>query len=141
MTASGSLPAAPAKGQTVPVRVALYPVSTLTTTTQTTAPFNPSRSEYGWIAIHANGDGAKVMVGSNSVGVIRKGVLTIPVAITGTPYSEFTVSKTGYTTTTSTVSRQPASGETVEIYITMNPVQPTPEPTTQSPISLPVITA
>ncbi len=141
VTTSESLPAAPTKGQTVPVRVALYPVSTLTTTMQTTAPDNPPGSEHGWIAIHANVDGAKVMVGANSVGVIRNGVLTIPVAVTGTPYSEFTVSKTGYTTTTGTVPRQPASGETVDIYITMNPVQPTPEPTTQSPISLPVIMA
>ena len=81
------------------------------------------------------------MVGANSVGIIRNGVLTIPVAVTGTPYSEFTVSKTGYTTTTGTVPRQPATGETVDIYITMNPVQPTPEPTTQSPISLLVIMA
>ncbi|MDO9325053.1 MAG: hypothetical protein Q7T80_08885 [Methanoregula sp.] len=139
VTASGSLPAAPAKGQTVPVRITLTPISTLTTTMPTTAPFNPPGSEHGWIAIHANVDGATVMVGSKSVGVIRNGVLTIPVATTGTPYSAFTISKTGYTPTTGTVPRQPASGETVDLYVTLNPVQPVPEPTTQSPVSLPVI--
>lgn len=141
VTSSGTMPAAPAKGQTVSIRVALSPASTLTTTVQTTAPVNPPGSEHGWIAVHANVDGATVMVESNSMGIIRNGKLTIPVATTGTPYSSFTVSKTGYTTTTGTVPRQPASGETVDIYVTLNPVQPTPAPTTQSPVSLPVIAA
>ena len=141
VTASGTLPTAPAKGQTVAVRVTLSPISTQATTVQTTAPVNPPGSEHGWIAVHANVDGATVMVGSNSMGIIRNGKLTIPVATTGTPYSSFTVSKTGYTTTTGTVPRQPAAGETVDIYVTLNPAQPTPAPTTQSPVSLPVIAA
>jgi hypothetical protein len=141
VTTSGTLPASPAKGQTVPVRVALSPTSTLTTIAQTTAPVNPPGSEHGWIAVHANVDGATVTVGSNTMGVIHNGVLKIPVATTGTPYSAFTVSKTGYATTTGTVPLQPAAGETVDIYVTLNPVQPTPVPTTQSPVSLPVIAA
>jgi hypothetical protein len=141
VTASGTLPAAPAKGQTIPVLVTLSPVGTVTPTVPTTAPVNPPGSEHGWIAVHANVDGATVMVGSNSMGVIRNGVLTIPVATTGTPYSAFTVSKTGYTTTTGTVPRQPAAGETVDIYVTLNPTQSTPAPTTQSPVPLPVIAA
>jgi hypothetical protein len=141
VTATGSLPVAPAKGQTVPVKVTLVPASTATPTAEPTAPVNPLGSEKGWIAIHANVDGATVMVGSNTMGVIRNGVLTIPVSTTGTPYSAFTVSKAGYTTTTGTVPRQPAAGETVDIYVTLNPAQPTPEPTTQSPLSLPVIAA
>ncbi len=141
VTASGNLPAAPAKGQTIPVQVTLSPVGTATTTVPTAAPVNPPGSEHGWIAVHANVDGATVTVGSNTMGVIRNGVLTIPVATTGTPYSAFTVSKTGYTTTTGTVPRQPAAGETVDIYVTLNPAQPTPVPTTQSPVPLPVIAA
>lgn len=141
VTASGTLPAAPAKGQTVPVRVALSPIGTQETTVPTTAPVNPPGSEHGWIAVHANVEGATVMVGSNTMGVIHNGVLRIPVATTGTPFSSFTVSKAGYTTTTGTVPRQPAAGETVDLYVTLNAVQPTPVPTTQSPLSLPVIAA
>jgi len=96
-------------------------------------------SEHGWIAVHANVDGATVTVGTDTMGIIHNGVLRIPVATTGTPYSAFTVSKTGYTTTTGTVPRQPLAGETVDIYVTLNPAQPTPVPTTQSPVPLPVI--
>ena len=140
VTASGTLPTAPAKGQTVPVRVALSPIGTQTTTAPTTAPVNAPGSEHGWIAVHANVDGATVTVGSETMGVIHNGVLRIPVASTGTPFSAFTVSKTGYTTTTGTVPRQPLAGETVDIYVTL-PAQPTPVPTTQSPVSLPVIAA
>ena len=140
VTSSGTLPAAPAKGQTVPIRVALSPVGTQITTVPTTSPVNaPPGSEHGWIAVHANVDGATVTVGTDTMGIIHNGVLRIPVATTGTPYSAFTVSKTGYTTTTGTVPRQPLAGETVDIYMTLNPAQPTPVPTTQSPVPLPVI--
>jgi len=40
VTSSGTLPAAPAKGQTVPIRVALSPVGTQITTVPTTSPVN-----------------------------------------------------------------------------------------------------
>ena len=97
--------------------------------------------QHWYIAIHANVDGATVTVGENTVGVIRNGVLTIPVSTTGTPYSKFTVSKAGYATTTGTVPRQPVAGETVDIYVTLTAEQPAPAPTTQSPVSLPIIIA
>jgi hypothetical protein len=141
VTATGSLPSAPAKGQTVPVSVRLDPVQTGVPTAQPTEPVNPPGSEHGWIAIHANVDGATVTVGSKVMGTIRNGVLTVPVATTGTPYSAFTVAKTGYTTTTGTVPRQPSAGETVDIYVTLSAAEPTSQPTTQSPLSLPVIAA
>jgi hypothetical protein len=141
-TATGSLPAAPAKGQTVTVPVRLDPVTTLSPTIQPTEPVNPPGSEHGWIAVHANVDGAIVTVGSKTMGTIRNGVLTIPVATTGTPFSEFTVSKPGYVVTTGTVPRQPASGETVDIYVTLGvSTVPTESPTNQSPVALPVIAA
>jgi hypothetical protein len=82
-----------------------------------------------------------VTVGSNIVGTIRNGVLKVPVATTGTPYAEFTVSKPGYATTTGTVPRQPAVGETVDMYVTLTESSPAPVPTTQSPVPLPVILA
>ena len=141
ITSSGSLPAAPAKGQTVTVRITLEPASTLTPTVQPATQASPPGSEHGWIAIHANAEGATVTIGSNTMGTIRNGVLKVPVATTGTPYSVFTVSKPGYATTTGTVPRQPAAGETVDIYVTLTEEQPAPVPTTQSPVPLPVIIA
>ena len=139
VTATGSLPAAPAKGQTVTVHVPLSPVATQTMTSRPTATAAPPGSEKGYIAIHANVDGATVTVGSNPVGIITSGVLKVPVSTTGTPYAAFTVAKPGYTTTTGTVPRQPAAGETVDVYVTLTeePVVPT----TESPLSLPVIIA
>ncbi|MDD4136601.1 MAG: hypothetical protein PHT99_01725 [Methanoregula sp.] len=139
ISASGSLPAAPAKGQTVTVKVTLSPAGTQTPTPQPTATAAPPGSGQGYIAIHANVDGATVTVGSNTVGVIKNGVLKIPVSTTGTPYSAFTVSKAGYATTTGTVPRQPSAGETVDMYVTLTAEQTTMVPTTQSPASLPII--
>jgi hypothetical protein len=141
VTTTGTLPAAPAKGETVTVSVSLIPGGTRIPTPLPTATPAPPGSEHGYIAIHANVDGATVTVGENTVGVIRNGVLTIPVSTTGTPYSKFTVSKAGYATTTGTVPRQPVAGETVDIYVTLTAEQPAPAPTTQSPVSLPIIIA
>jgi hypothetical protein len=139
ITTTGTLPAAPAKGETVRVSVLLSPEGTRTPTPLPTATIAPPGSEHGYIAIHANVDGATVTVGENTVGVIKNGVLRVPVSTTGTPYSAFTVSKPGYTTTTGTVPRQPATGETVDIYVTLTAGQTTPVPTTESPVSLPII--
>jgi len=139
ITTTGSLPAAPSKGETVTVSVSLSSSGTRTPTSLPTATPAPPGSEHGYIAIHANVDGAAVKVGENTVGVIKNGVLTIPVSTTGTPYSKFTVSKAGYATTTGTVPRQPAAGETVDMYVTLTAEQPTAVPTTQSPVSLPII--
>lgn len=141
ITTTGTLPAAPAKGETKAVSVLLSPEGSRTPTPQPTAPPAPPGSEHGYIAIHANVDGATVKVGENTAGIIKNGVLTIPVSTTGTPYSKFTVSKAGYTTTTGTVPRQPAAGETVDIYVTLTAEQPVPDPTTESPVSLPLIIA
>ncbi len=140
VTVSGSLPAAPAKGQTVGVWAAtLVPVSGPTVVPTTVVA--PDGSGQGFIVIHCSVEGAKVLLGGNSVGFTHNGVLKIPVSVTGTPFSEFTVSKDGYATTTGTIPRQPAVGETVDVYVTMNPEAPTPAPTTRSPVSLPVIVA
>ena len=67
-------------------------------------------------------------------------MLRVSVATTGTPYSEFTVSKPGFVTTTGIVPRQPSPGETVDIYVTLAEEQPTQIPT-ESPVPLPVIIA
>jgi hypothetical protein len=127
------LPTSPAKGQTVQIYVTLSP-SYSPTTEPTAAPVNPPGSGQGYIAIHANVDGAKVTIGSSTAGTIRNGVLTVTISTTGTPFSSFTVSKDGYTTVTGKVPRQPASGETVDVYVTLNAVPPTTLPPTKSPL-------
>jgi len=137
VTSTGSFTSVPAKGNTVTVPVTLIPL-----TSATTEPtFEPVGSEHGWIAFHCNVDGAKVTMGDYNAGTIRNGVLTVSVATTGTPFSEFTVTKDGYATTTGTVPRQPAAGETVDVYVTMTQAAPTTVPTTQSPLPVPVIGA
>lgn len=131
-TATGTLPAAPAKGKTATVYATLDPVSTETPTPLPTT--GAPGSGKGYLVIHANVDGATVSVGSYTVGTIKNGILRVPVSTTGTPYSGFTVSKPGYVTTTGTVPRQPAAGETVDIYVVLTPEQTTP-PATESPLS------
>jgi hypothetical protein len=140
VTVTGTLPAAPAKGQTVTIRVTLSPSGTLAPTAQPTATSAPLGSGQGYIVIHANVDGATVTVGSFTAGTIKNGVLRVPVSTTGTPYSAFTVSKAGYATATGTVPRQPSAGETVDMYVTLTAEQ-TPVPTTQSPVALPICLA
>jgi hypothetical protein len=139
-TVMEKLPTSPAKGQTVQIYVTLSP-SYSPTTEPTAAPVNPPGSGQGYIAIHANVDGAKVTIGSSTAGTIRNGVLKVTMSTTGTPFSSFTVSKDGYTTVTGKVPRQPASGETVDVYVTLNAVSPTTLPPTKSPLPafLPVI--
>lgn len=134
VTATGTMPASPAKGQTVTIPVSLVPVVTAAPTVPATT-IEPPGSGKGYLAFHTNVDGATVTIGSFMAGVTKSdGLLTVPVSPTGTPYSEFVVTKTGYTTATGTVPRQPAAGETVDIYVTLSPAQPSPAPTTQSPL-------
>ncbi|MDD1687147.1 PEGA domain-containing protein [Methanoregula sp.] len=137
-TVTGTMPSLPAKDKTVTFAVTLSPSTTQTVqTTATTA--SPAGSEQGYIVIHSNVDGATVTIASYPAGVIKNGVLRIPVSTTGTPFSEFTVSKTGYATTTGTVPRQPSAGETVDIYVTLTAQQATTTPTQEAPVSVPVI--
>ncbi|MFA6331983.1 MAG: PEGA domain-containing protein [Methanoregula sp.] len=141
-TATGSMPSLPAKDKTVTFHVTLASATTQVQTVLTTATTeSPSGSGQGYIVIHSNVDGATVTIGSYQAGIIKNGVLKVPVSTTGTPFSEFTVSKSGYATTTGTVPRQPSAGETVDIYVTLTEQQATPTPTQESPVSVPVIIA
>ena len=56
----------------------------------------------------------------------------LKVSTTGTPYTRYTVSKSGYVSYEGTITRMPADGETITLYATLNPV-PTLEPTTTAP--------
>nr|WP_320161383.1 hypothetical protein [uncultured Methanoregula sp.] len=140
-TASGSLPAAPGKGQTVGVWVTLTPVTAPTMVTAPTTADQPAGNGQGFIAVHCPVEGAKVLFGSTPVGFTHNGILTVPVSVTGTPYAGFTVTKDGYATATGTIPRQPGVGETVDIYVTMNPAAPTAVPTAKSPVPVPVVLA
>ena len=140
VTATGTLPSAPAKGKTVAVTVTLSPAGTATPTTEPVPSLLPGGGK-GYLAIHANVDGATVKVGDETIGIITNGVLRVPVSTTGTPYSAFTVSKPGYVTTTGTVPRQPGEGETVDIYVTMSAEPATQVPVTESPVPVPLIMA
>lgn len=140
VTATGSLPAAPAKGQTKDVYVTLNPVST-------PAPV-PVGSGKGYYAVHCNVEGAEVLLDATSQGVITNGVLTVTVATTGTPFRTYEVKKAGYVSSSGSITQYPAAGQTNDIYTTLSPVAvktnhatavPTPVPTTQSPLPFLVI--
>ena len=84
----------------------------------------------GWIRIDCNVDGAAVSFDGEHKGIISGGSLTIPVYTTGSPYSSFTVSRSGYTSYSGGLS-MPAEGQTVTYYATLNPVF---TPTTSPPV-------
>lgn len=65
-------------------------------------------------------------------GTISKGVLSVQVYTTGTPYKTYTLTKDGYTAYTGSIDRYPGKGETIDLYVTMNPA---PAPTPKSPLS------
>ncbi len=75
----------------------------------------------GWYTIHCNQNDAKAYFDGNYIGTITAGELSVSVPTTGTHYSYLTVKKDGYYTATQPISEVPAAGETVNIYITLNP--------------------
>ena len=96
----------------------------------------------GWITVHCNQDGAAVFFNGVQKGTIAGGSFTSEVATTGTPYTTYSVSKTGYYTYSAAVPAMPADGQTIDLYATLNPVPtptPTPTPTTTAPTPVPTI--
>jgi len=78
--------------------------------------------------VHCNVDGAQVFFDGNYKGDIQGGVLTVPVYSTGTAYKEYSVQKDGYTTYTDSITGVPGKGQTIDLYATLNPAQPTQGP-------------
>ena len=78
----------------------------------------------GWIRIDCNVNEASVSLNGEYKGVISGGSLTVPVYTTGTPYTSFSVSKSGYTPYTGALS-MPAEGQTNTYYATLNPIYTT----------------
>ncbi len=124
-TFSEAITAVPQKGESLD----LYATLQLTTPTQ-----GPIGGDQAWYMVHCNVDGAAVYFGNDLKGEITGGVLNVPVYTTGTPYTQYSVQKTGYTTFTEAISQYPAKGETVDLYATLN-LAPTPTPT-KGPVSI-----
>jgi hypothetical protein len=77
----------------------------------------------GWIRVHSNVDGATASFDELSSGcTIEGGTCSVEVAVTGTPFKKFTVQKPGYTPYTGAVTSWPTTGQTIDVYSTLNPV-------------------
>lgn len=87
----------------------------------------------GYYKVYCNVEGADVYFNSDYKGKISDGELTVEVYTTGTPYTTYTVSKTGYTPFSAQVSDYPAAGETVKLHATL--VESGPTPTQSTPVS------
>jgi hypothetical protein len=93
----------------------------------------------GWIAVHCNVDGAQVYFDTTYEGVISRGVLTVPVTSTGTPFTILTVRKPEYTTYTGLIPVMPGFGETIDMYTVLD-VQTTMSVPTNQPTLMTVMT-
>ncbi len=76
--------------------------------------------EQGYYLVHCNVDGALVYVDNAYKGTIQQGVLSVPVYVTGTPYTSFRVIKEGYSYYNGPVYSVPAAGETIDLYATLD---------------------
>jgi hypothetical protein len=110
-------------------------VTTVPTSIPTTRPTSAPTSlpttacvgcDKGWLRMNCNVNGAAVSYDSSSpVCTIAQGFCDTEVGTTSTPYTTFTVSKSGYQTFAGPVTSWPANGQTVPLYATLNP-NPTP---------------
>ena len=114
------------------------PTTRVTTSLPTTKPIETITIQptiigagKGWIDTYGNVDGAQVYFDGRPQGVIAGGILSVAVAVSGTPVSTVSVSKSGYTTWSGSISHMPADGEHVAVYATINPI---PTPTTIPPV-------
>jgi len=116
-TFTSSIERVPSKGESVDLYATLNAVPD---TTETAVG-----GDVGWYVVHCNVDGATVMFDETNRGEITKGIVYVAVYSTGTPYTDFTVKKDGYTSYTSALTTIPGKGETVDLYATLNPVATT----------------
>ncbi len=79
----------------------------------------------GWYTFHCNVNGASVYIDGGYKGQIAQGVLSVPVYTTGTPYQAYRVEMAGYQSVANSLPTGPAAGETVDVYVTLNPVATT----------------
>jgi len=103
------------------------PTITITVPTEIPAPIGGGK---GWIDTYCNIDGATVYFDGVPQGTIAGGLLSVGVSPSGTPVRTVSVSKAGYTSSSTALSHMPADQEHVAVYATINPVptQPTVPP-------------
>ena len=75
--------------------------------------------------IYTNVNGASVFFDAEYKGITGGGLLTVPVATTGTPYSTGRAEKSGYQPAPTPLPPVPAEGQHASVYLTLNPAQPT----------------
>jgi hypothetical protein len=84
----------------------------------------------GYFRVHTNIDGATVSFSGQIMGITTNQFFTLPVATTADLFRSFSVSKPGYLTYDAPLSRNPESGEIIDLYATLNRLpSPTPAPT------------
>jgi hypothetical protein len=128
-TDKGTISRVPLKGESIDLYATINPVATPTATPPGIG------GEIGWYNVHSNVDGATVTFDNDVKGKTAKGMLSVQVFVTGTPYRAFTVNKPGYVPYTGTIGQYPAKGQTVDLYATLNAEPATaPVPTTKSPL-------
>ncbi|RXE56198.1 hypothetical protein ABH15_08595 [Methanoculleus taiwanensis] len=76
----------------------------------------------GWYTFHCNVNGASVYIDGGYKGEIAQGVLSVPVYTTGTPYQAYRLEMPGYQSAAGGLPGEPAAGETVDVYVTLNPL-------------------
>ncbi len=74
----------------------------------------------GIYRFHGNVEGAEVYVDGQMVGVIKGGLLDLPVFASGTPYRTYSFQKEGYYTYNGVINSVPAKGQVLHIYVTMS---------------------
>jgi len=94
----------------------------------------PTGSGKGWITVYCDVDGAKVAFNGVTKGTISGGSFTLEVSTTGTPYTTYSVSNSGYYTYTGSVT-MPSDDQTVSLYPTLSPI-PVTATTTVAPTTL-----
>ena len=78
----------------------------------------------GYFLIHSNVNGANVFFDNDSKGSIADGILRVPVYLTAPHYTNYTVTKAGYSTVTANLPGYPAKDQTVDIYVNLTPDPP-----------------
>ncbi|GEM_PF-2225947 len=108
------LPGVPAKGQTLNVYVSIQP-----SPCPTPVPTVIGGDE-GWLIVHCNINDASVFFDNDYKGQTVSGGLSVPIYLTGTPYTSLSVMKKGYQTATDPIQYYPNKGQSLDVYVTLN---------------------
>lgn len=120
-TYTGQVTQWPSDGATVYYTATLSPYISTTVPT-TVAP----GGEKGYIWVYCNVDGALVSFSpGSSACTVSGGFCSVEVSTTGTPFTSFTVTKSGYNSYYGSIDTWPADGETVYYTAILDPVTPT----------------